>query len=542
MIVLVSIAAVSCGGGLDKAYNDIVGDFVHHPVTGVILQNGVFESIHTGAVVTLHATVLPADASDTKVTWSIVGGSSYAEIDPGTGTLIAGTVEGNVTIQAVTREGSFTAQKTIPVTNTISSELSVLIASDGTLQPAFDHFTTTYLDAPVPSSHSAASIIAVASQGGSLITCNGEHITSGLPVKIPGLHSGSNSVSIEVTAADGVTKKSYFINIYRAVPVYKTGAGTIVGYTSDPREDGAVRRGVEWPKKRFVDNGDGTITDNLSHLVWIKDVSVFPYSLNWEYSLLACENLSYAQADDWRLPNVRELLSVCNWGASSYSWLIGSGFTGLPVNMRCWSSSSDMATPANGWFLWFDNSLNSELKTAGAYATLWPVRSSGPVLPSTGQSTLSTGDDGYYHIGVAAPSIRICDMNDGTLVDNMTGLIWIRNAGISGIPVTWQEGLDYIDGLNTGSKPGNSGYHDWRLPTINEMITLLDYGYAAGLSAWMSSKGFQNVPAGASDVFATSTTDVRNTGNAWSVSAYDNSVSSTPKINGFYIIPVRESR
>jgi len=50
----------------------------------------------------------------------------------------------------------------------------------------------------------------------------------------------------------------------------------------------------------FTDNGDGTITDNLTDLVWQKTPA--PDSMTWENALIFAENLSFAGRDDWRLP------------------------------------------------------------------------------------------------------------------------------------------------------------------------------------------------------------------------------------------------
>ena len=36
-------------------------------------------------------------------------------------------------------------------------------------------------------------------------------------------------------------------------------------------DDGLLRAGIEWPAPRFTDNGDGTVTDSLTGLMWLKD-------------------------------------------------------------------------------------------------------------------------------------------------------------------------------------------------------------------------------------------------------------------------------
>ncbi len=52
-------------------------------------------------------------------------------------------------------------------------------------------------------------------------------------------------------------------------PVAKTGQTDID--TTVPGEDGVLAKGVAWPSPRFTDNGDGTVTDNLTDLIWLRN-------------------------------------------------------------------------------------------------------------------------------------------------------------------------------------------------------------------------------------------------------------------------------
>jgi len=54
-----------------------------------------------------------------------------------------------------------------------------------------------------------------------------------------------------------------------AVDLPKTGQTTVYS-TGD---DGDIQAGVSWPSPRFMDNGDGTITDNLTGLMWLQDAN-----------------------------------------------------------------------------------------------------------------------------------------------------------------------------------------------------------------------------------------------------------------------------
>ena len=79
--------------------------------------------------------------------------------------------------------------------------------------------------------------------------------------------------------------------------------------------------GVTWPNPRFTDNGNGTITDNLTGLIWLKDANCFEenYYVNAELyiNLLEsgeCDLLDGSKPGDWRLPNLLEMQSLIHYG------------------------------------------------------------------------------------------------------------------------------------------------------------------------------------------------------------------------------------
>lgn len=88
-------------------------------------------------------------------------------------------------------------------------------------------------------------------------------------------------------------------------PVPKTGQ-SMSYHTGD---DGDHQAGAAWPVPRFTNNDDGTVTDKLTGLEWVKT----PHALAgnsgtmlWDRAIDFCSELSLAGHDDWRLPNIRE--------------------------------------------------------------------------------------------------------------------------------------------------------------------------------------------------------------------------------------------
>jgi len=107
-----------------------------------------------------------------------------------------------------------------------------------------------------------------------------------------------------------------------------------------------------------------------------------------------------------------------------------------------------------------------------------------PAAPvaKTGQTTsYAPGDDGDLQMGVASPSPRFTDNVNGTVTDNLTGLIWTQDADCDGTNRTWSEAVDYCNGLAEGTcgLSDGSSAGDWRLPNVRELHTLVDYAYDA---------------------------------------------------------------
>jgi len=75
-----------------------------------------------------------------------------------------------------------------------------------------------------------------------------------------------------------------------------------------------VRGNTDYGINSFVDNGDSTITDNATGLMWIQDDS--RSGMNWEDALSYAENLVYAGHSDWRLPDAKELQSIVDYTRS----------------------------------------------------------------------------------------------------------------------------------------------------------------------------------------------------------------------------------
>ena len=114
----------------------------------------------------------------------------------------------------------------------------------------------------------------------------------------------------------------------------------------------------------FVNNGDGTVTDGHTGLVWQR-ATITP-TVAWAAALPTCENLVLAGRDDWRLPNIKELRSINDDTRVRPS--VDTAFFPDTASARYWSSTSNTNTPTEAWSVSFDTGLVSHDLKTGAEA------------------------------------------------------------------------------------------------------------------------------------------------------------------------------
>ncbi len=258
-------------------------------------------------------------------------------------------------------------------------------------------------------------------------------------------------------------------------------------------QDGDVRAGAAWPDPRFT-NPDGStpinsdcILDRLTGLMWPRNA--YHGSMPWYQAIDYANNFILCGYSDWFLPNVNELESLINANEpNSAIWLNSQGFYSVQSDFY-WSSTSYGSGYA--WFVYMGGG-NVYNYSKDNYYNVWPARSahqsepdpSYPVnLWETGQKiSYYTGDDGDLERGVKWSYPRFMDNNDGTVTDNLTGLMWLKDADCmtSQYPyltggLTWEEALDFVKGINNGTYPNcSAGYYDWRMPNRKEIMSLTD--------------------------------------------------------------------
>lgn len=192
----------------------------------------------------------------------------------------------------------------------------------------------------------------------------------------------------------------------------------------------------------------------------------------------------------------------------------------------------------------------------GAWGVITGTRPYAPV-PKTGQTTVySPTDDGDLQVGVAWPNPRFTDNDDGTVKDNLTGLVWLKDANCLQGHEDWSGALTFASSLYDGWTGDGSGGDcglsdsssagDWRVPTVQELQSLIHWGYyspalpnTAGTGQWAAGDPFTNVWT---DYYWSSTTYADDASYGWAVDLLDGSVPNHAKVNGASVWPIRDRK
>lgn len=337
---------------------------------------------------------------------------------------------------------------------------------------------------------------------------------------------------------------------------YDTNGGIIS--CSGSGQDADYASGQSWPTPRYLTD-NSTVIDNLTGLVWLNTANLIKQKnpeydsdgvsgdgeVTWQNALNYISKLnteSYLGHNDWRMPNIKELESLIDYDNNA---IASNNIANIPYSQtRIWSSTTSIGWKDMAWCLHTGYKYYvSEYKIKTGLVI--PVRNSNSnnysyLLPKTGQVTCydsagaliacaGTGQDGEIQAGYGWPAIRYVNNSDDTITDNLTGLVWDKNANHG--KKLWQNALDYVKSLNTSNY---LGHNDWRLPNIREILSLWNYNYADS-STYLNSNGFSGFQL---FDYWSSTTYFGDETKAWNALSYGGNYDIS-KTFTYTVIPVR---
>ncbi len=215
----------------------------------------------------------------------------------------------------------------------------------------------------------------------------------------------------------------------------------------------------------YTDNGDGTITDNVTGLIWQQNLLETKFT--YEEAVAAADTFSLAGYNDWRLPTIKEL----------YSLILFDGVNGMSAEESIPYLDTDYFE-----FRYGDEYDPSERFIDAQYATTTVYVSTTMNNEPTmfGVNFADGRIKGYPQSkNFEAKFVRgssnygvndLKDNGNGTITDAATGLMWDKNGSNEGM--NWEEALAWVEEKNSDNY---LGYTDWRLPNAKELQSLLDY-------------------------------------------------------------------
>jgi hypothetical protein len=249
----------------------------------------------------------------------------------------------------------------------------------------------------------------------------------------------------------------------------------------------------------YSDNGNGTITDNVTGLMWQKE-----YNGSRLLSVEGddyCAGLTLADLSDWRLPSDFELMTIVDYG------------TALPAINGTYFPNTRYDSP----WLTLTGGLSSSHFT-GRWEVDFETGNLGTrFFLSASYTRCVRGGQNQRRV--------FEDNRNGTITDRITGLVWQKQD--EGAAAVWEDAITMCEELFLG------GYPDWRLPNVKELRSIVNSGtYAPAIYA-----GY--FPNTRSDSYWSSTTSAANPVAAWRVNFWHGEVDSSFKGNAFFVRCVR---
>lgn len=263
------------------------------------------------------------------------------------------------------------------------------------------------------------------------------------------------------------------VSIYAQVisyPIVDTGVHQFYSNTaiiSAPAE-GAAFYGqdacYQGNEPNYTDNNDGTITDNVTNLMWQKDMGD---RISYNNALIKADTLTLANYTDWRMPSIKELYSLIIFTGQSSGENVVSPYINTnyfiqppgsprPIDAQTWSKTKYLSLTMNGDSTVFGvNFLDGRIKGYPQYQ------------PGTNNTVPNANLFARMVRGNPYGINDFVDNDNGTITDNTTGLMWQQ--ADDGVVRDWQNSLAYAENLVL------AGFDDWRLPNAKELQSIVDY-------------------------------------------------------------------
>ena len=231
----------------------------------------------------------------------------------------------------------------------------------------------------------------------------------------------------------------------------------------------------------YRDNGDGTITDLVTGLMWQKDPGP---KKTFEEAVAGASACRVGRYDDWRLPSIKELYSLILFSGEDIDPRVTDA-SGMNPFIDTKYFAFVYGDPARG-----ERVIDSQIATSTKYVgktmrgadTMFGVNFADGRIKGYPAASVrpGRGPKGYYVFYVRGNAAYgkndFHDNGDGTIADRATGLTWAKvdsghlKAGTNKDgKLNWEQALRWAEDLQY------AGHSDWRLPNAKELQSIVDY-------------------------------------------------------------------
>ena len=219
----------------------------------------------------------------------------------------------------------------------------------------------------------------------------------------------------------------------------------------------------------YKDNGDGTISDLNTGLMWVKTPDL-KNKTTFAEAIAGAKTCRVGGHDDWRLPTIKELYSLIDFRGGCgrtvaqstpyidtryFDFVFGDETKGERIiDAQYWSATEYLG------------------KTMRNNATTFGVNFADGRIKGYPNKLIMQRGAGHQFVRYVRGNPKygindFADNGDGTVTDRATGLTWMK--ADSDKPMNWQAALKYAEELKLAGKD------DWRLPNAKEMQSIVDY-------------------------------------------------------------------
>ncbi len=227
----------------------------------------------------------------------------------------------------------------------------------------------------------------------------------------------------------------------------------------------------------YTDNGDGTVTDNVTGLMWQNTLDhnadgLINYSDKLTYSqiLAMVDTVTTGGHTDWRLPTIKEQYSLMMFSGRDVSGYEGTSTDGLIPFINTYYFGYNYGDTDAGERIIDVQFASTNVSVGNTMQMVFGVNFADGRIKGYGTTMMGQAKKFNYLLVRGNTSYgqnSFTDNGDGTITDAATGLMWMQDDSHSGM--TWKNALSYAENFEY------AGHSDWRLPDVKELQSIVDY-------------------------------------------------------------------